>query len=292
MEENKEKKEKKEKTNILGAIIAVLLGLIVIIGGAFTYMYYEDNFTNKSDDSEVEPTPIEDEKEINLDLNDKDLSNLYDIWVKVVLYNESFSSGNSNTFVSELEKNTDASKIIVALLNLESEKISCKNVNDLVYNEAICGDADTSDSKYWINDGWSLDLKNEELLNLFRNSSADGYKMSDVDSKIKELYGNVSYNKVDVYLYDVGLPCHYDSGVDSYILYSCTSGCGGNHLHDGRNNKLLSASKKGNTITMIVAKEEEIIDNDVAFDYEEFKYVFEYNNSTNSYVFKSFEQIK
>lgn len=289
--------EENSKKGIIITLVIVIIILLLACG----YLAY-DKFIKGNNTQKIDET-----KEIALDLNDKDLAELYKIWATDI---------KNNLYTAEIKRYgetkeiDDEFKILMAISRLEYEKISCSNVKDLIIvtdeDNLICGHPtgfNFSENHFesipitYANgmQGYNYKLiENDEVKNIIKSSDGYGYKMSDVDNEIKKIFGDSPYSKVDVR--DAShAPYHYDSSVDAYLGYTCacSGGCScfDPLIYPIYEPSLVKATKKGNIINMDVKFTQKDDVHEIE-SIEEYNFTFEYCTSTGTYGLKTLTKIK
>lgn len=265
-------------------IIILLLLVIIILGGSCIYLLMGNKEPNNQHQNQAEEPIKQEEQEISLDANNEDVKELYRIWVK-----EYIERYRNYELLKNINENT---KLSIALNNTVSKNIKCKDLNSEKIKDDnnfyyYCGnDISYLIDKYAYN-GTNL-YENQSFLNELKDYNTTVYYSSDVKNTFFKLFGTKEIKEKKIGT-EIGW-ITYDSKIDGYAEYRCYA-CGETYGPYLDKNELISATKKGNTLKMVIKASCSLDDLDY-LPTSTINYTFEYNNESQSYNFKNLEIVK
>lgn len=274
------------KSKILIIIIFILLCMGCFVGGV-----YVGKFVISKDDTKVgdkkdntENTNNTDNKNNNSNDNNSSNDEAYDytkdtkLKEMYELYMPSDWMGpieNLLEFKEEVIKDTDLSNDIKNYLGYAYKIYGVKDRKEICTNYLNLSEGSCN-----------LDLGDENCYSACFEGNVETmtevFDEKDLELSVKELFGNYTASTIPL----SGGRFKYDSSSKKYVFLHIAAG----GVHPAAANKLVSATKTGNTIvmTVLVSSKEDINDvKDSDYDYE---YKFTFEVSDGNYIFKSLEK--
>ncbi len=266
--EKKKKKYKKKKNKQSNEALNVFIVLFIFVACMSCFYFVITRLEDTNNDGRLIDELFKGKME-ELDLNDKDVKMLYDIFVEdnavKLLYGEKLNKSiHSKLFFT------------YNALRDDFEEVSCNDMGLVIiydesnYVEAMC----------------SMDVERSEIIEdmeeEIRTKTTYGISEKVFKKKYKELFGDSEYEKLD-FEYNLGQTMHYDSRSKMYVKYYNEVGSSTDNVSAAfreanlRSNKLI-LSINYVTTTQAGAKREYYVN-----------YTFE-KNDDNKYVFINREE--
>lgn len=263
----KKMKRKKKKTNKIKNIFIMLLIFLMFMGILLVVAFSHEDSDN---DGALIDEIIQGEVQ-KLDLSNKDVNRLYNIFLENSSFKIDYAEGLNNSIESRLYYT------YLTLSDNDFEEVRCNDVGLVVlydennYFKALCSTNTTYPEELY------------EMEKEIRSNNTYGIKINKFKKKYVELFGNVEFKEDDFY-YSAGQVMHYDSRTDMYLKYHTESG-GNSSIIDGT---FKSASIRGKKLELVITYQ--ITDFDDEVEIYDVVYKFEKDKKTDNFIFMSREE--